>query len=74
MGDIHIFVDDCSGRYVGTRDNFIGSGAQNLEQRLVETTDFPLFAQIGFDQRVDVCAAAIGADNQIIKKIDIGVD
>ena len=73
MGDVDIFGDHRADRHVGAGDQLIGAGAKDRAHRPVEPLERPAFGQALGDQRVDLGAPRVGAGDDIVEEVALGV-
>src|SRR5947199_170559 len=73
MGDVDIFGDDRADGNVRTRDQLIGPGAEDRAHWAVEPIEAPAGGEAFGDQAVDLLAAGVGASDDIVEEIALGV-
>ncbi len=73
VSDVDIFADDRADRHVMACDQFIGPGAQDRLQRLVETVERPALGQLALDHHVDLAHRACTPFTMSVEEIDIGI-
>mgnify|MGYP000405561182 CR=1 FL=1 len=71
--DVEIFVDHRRRWDIRARNQFIGTAAQKLKHRLVQTAHLPLFAKLGINEQVNFFAAGINAGNNVVEKVGVGI-
>src|SRR3954469_17525402 len=73
VGDVDIFGDDRADRHIGPSHQLIGAGAKDRSHRPVEPLQAPALREPSADERVDLLPARVGAGDDVIEEVPLGI-